>query len=138
MEPAKYVHGGEGTLVEDDVVVAVAAIVDDAERKGVLTWYARVACVSVLAVGVPKALGSAVGGIVLSACIRWDPNASNYLVGAVPHAVLVAGALGLLVLHERNERDYGHESLYVPPPAKAKVEARAPAKGVTEQVAHSY
>jgi hypothetical protein len=47
MEPAKYVHGGEGTLVEDDVVVAVAAIVDDAERKGVLTWYARVACVSV-------------------------------------------------------------------------------------------
>ena len=45
MEPAKYVHGGEGTLVEeDDVVVAVAAIVDDAERKGVLTWYARVAC----------------------------------------------------------------------------------------------
>ena len=47
MEPAKYVHGGEGTLVEDDVVVVVAAIVDDAERKGVLTWYARVACVSV-------------------------------------------------------------------------------------------
>ena len=37
MEPAKYVHGGEGTLVEDDVVVAVAAIVDDAERKSVLT-----------------------------------------------------------------------------------------------------
>ena len=47
MEPAKYVHGGEGTLVEDDVVGAVADIADDAERKGVLTWYARVACVSV-------------------------------------------------------------------------------------------
>ena len=101
-------------------------------RAEIISWW------KIMAVGVPKALGSAVGGIVLSACIRRDPNASNYLVGAVPHAVLVVGALGLLVLHERNERDYGHESLYVPPPAKAKVEARAPAKGVTEQVAHSY
>ena len=89
-----------------------------------------------MAVGLPKALGSAVGGAVLGVCIREDPDASNYVVGVLPLAPLVVGTVLLLAFHERNERDRGHESLYAPPPAKKRgLERTRAVIGVTEQVA---
>ena len=88
MAAAKDPHfGGEGTLVgEDDVIVgaATAAICDDGERRGVLKWYARVACLSVM------------GSVVLVASIPGILNAqlSGDVGAPTRRSALLLGVLG--------------------------------------------
>ena len=76
-------------------------------RAEIISWY------KMMGIGIPKALGSTAGGAILSLCVRRDPKCSNYLVGIAPHAPLVLGTLALLAIFCSNERNHGHESLYV-------------------------
>jgi hypothetical protein len=76
------------------------------ERAEVVSWY------KMMAVGIPKAIGSAFGGTILSVCMNQDPECRTYLMGIIPFAPLLLGTAFAIILYNHNEKAHGDESQY--------------------------